>query len=233
VPLPTRVSTRFGVGPKWFPDNRSVLVESGDAEGPGFGFYRLTIETGNTELLTRLPRDVSSYDLTPDGRAIVYTLLTEQRTVQKLIRFDIASRQDAVVMDVAQENREIVALAVSPDGTQIGTTLIGGFLEVVPMAGGQPRELFRPAAPEVGTGAMREGLTWTPDQRFLLFTRGDRSFWKVPAAGGTAEKTGIENVKSPSLHPDGRRLVFSNPFVQFTSGADTPRIMLLENFLPR
>ena len=206
-----------------------MLVESGDAEGPGFGFYRLTIDTGNAELLTRLPRDVSSYDLTPDGRAIVYALLMDQATVQKLIRFDIASRQDAVIMDVAQESREIVALAVSPDGMQIATTVIGGFLEVVPMAGGRPRELFRPAAArEESTGALREGLTWTPDQRFLLFTRGDRSFWKVPAAGGTAEKTGVENVKSPSLHPDGRRLVFSNPFVRVHK-----RRRYAENHAPR
>ena len=27
----------LGAGPKWFPDTRSVLVESGDAEGPGSG----------------------------------------------------------------------------------------------------------------------------------------------------------------------------------------------------
>ena len=53
----------FEAGPKWFPDNRSVLVEVGDADGPGFGFYRFAIDTGNTELLARLPREVSSYDL--------------------------------------------------------------------------------------------------------------------------------------------------------------------------
>ncbi len=68
VPLPTRVSSRFQAGPKWFPDNRSVLVESGDADGPGFGFYRFAIDTGNIELLARLPREVSSYDLSPTAR---------------------------------------------------------------------------------------------------------------------------------------------------------------------
>ena len=37
-----------------------MLVESGDAEGPGFGFYRLTLDSGSTELLARVPREVSS-----------------------------------------------------------------------------------------------------------------------------------------------------------------------------
>ena len=55
VQLPTRVTSRFGAGPKWFPDNHSMLVEVGDADGPGFGLYRLSLDTANTELVARLP----------------------------------------------------------------------------------------------------------------------------------------------------------------------------------
>src|SRR5204862_57593 len=66
IPLPTRVSHRFGAGPKWFPDNRSFLIEIADAQGQGCGFYRLTLDTGNTELLTHLTREVSAYDLSAD-----------------------------------------------------------------------------------------------------------------------------------------------------------------------
>jgi hypothetical protein len=43
-------------GPKWLPDNRSVLIESRDAQGAGFGFYRLAIDTGNTRLWAHVPR---------------------------------------------------------------------------------------------------------------------------------------------------------------------------------
>src|SRR6185369_16843298 len=75
VPLPPRVVYSVPrccllTGPKWFPDNRSVLIESRDAQGAGFGFYRLAIDTGNTELLAHVPRGAPAYELSPDGRTI-------------------------------------------------------------------------------------------------------------------------------------------------------------------
>jgi Tol biopolymer transport system component len=228
VPLPARVTDRFGAGPKWFPDNHSVLVESGDAQGVGFGFYRLTLDTGNTELLAHLPRVVTSYDVSPDGRTIFYAVGGQ------LLRFDIDSHHETELrnraVDVFQTGWEVVSLAVSPDGMQLAMTLIGGVVEVMPATGGPSREIFRPAAPEVGTGSLRQALTWTPDQRFLLWVRGDGTFWKVPAPGGEADKVGISvlNIKSPTVHPDGKRLVFS--------GNATPnpsKVWALENFLPQ
>jgi Tol biopolymer transport system component len=234
VPLPTRVSSRFGAGPKWFPDTRSMLVESGDAEGPGFGFYRLALDTGNTELLARVPREVSSYDLSPDGRTIFYVLNRDDG--QRMMRFDIESRLDTELRDVVfPAGREIVSMAVSPDGLQLATTLIGGFVEVMPSAGGASRKVFSPPEPEMGTGALRQGLSWTPDQRSLLFVRGDASLWTVPALGGEAVKVGTERVKSPGLHPDGKRLVFSGPGRPDASGVGGPftrKVMALDGILP-
>jgi Tol biopolymer transport system component len=231
IPLPTRVFTRFGEGPKWFPDNRSVLVESADAEGPGFGFHRLAIDTGNTELLARLPRSVYSYDLSRDGRSIFYVLYEDKG--QRVMRFDIASRQESELRHVGFPG-EVVALAVSPDGGQLAITGLGGFIEVMPASGGAAREVFRPAAPEGGTGALRQALSWTPDGRFLLWARGDASLWKVPALGGEAERVGLDlRVKTPELHPDGRRLVFTGlPALRAGAEMQRPRVMTLENFLP-
>ena len=234
IPLPTRVSSRFQAGPKWFPDNRSVLVESGDADGPGFAFYRFVIDTGNTELLARLPREVSSYDLSPDGRTIFYAVGVDDG--QRLMRFDIERSQGTELRNVTfPAGREIVSLAVSPDGLQLATTLIGGFVEVMPAAGGPSREVFRPAAPEMGTGSLRQALSWTPDGRFLLWARGDSSLWKVPALGGYAEKVGLNmRVKTPALHPDGRRLAFVGLPAPGSDGQiPRPSVMTLENFLPK
>jgi Tol biopolymer transport system component len=239
VPLPPRVAFSLGRrccflgGPKWFPDNRSVLIESGDAQGAGFGFYRLSIDTGNTELLAHVPRGALFYDLSPDGRTIFYTIRLEDRVT--LMRFDIETRRESELKSVSASGSDIsdiVSLAVSPDGLQLAMVLLGGIVEVMPAAGGQSREVFRPAANlEQFTGALRHALAWTPDQRFLLWVRGDdRSLWKVSAAGGRAEKVGIpmESLKNLAVHPDGRQLVFDA-----ATEEPTNEIWALENFLSR
>ena len=104
-------------------------------------------------------------------------------------------------------------------------------MEVTPAAGGQSREVFRPAVP-FGTGELRQALAWTPDQRFLLFVNDDGALWKVPALGGEAEKVGISMglmglIKSPAVRPDGKQIVFSA-----TTGGGTREVWALENFLP-
>jgi Tol biopolymer transport system component len=235
VPLPPRVAFSvlprccFWGGPKWFPDNRSVLIESGDAQGAGFGFYRLAIDTGNTELLAHTPRRAPFYDLSPDGRTIYYTIWLDNRMAA--MRFDTETQRESELYVTAPAS-EIVSLAVSPDGLQLAIVLLGGIVEVMPAAGGRSREVYRPAAnSEQFTGALRQGLAWTADQRFLLWVQGDdKSLWKVPAAGGQAEKVGIpmESIKNLAVHPDGRQLVFDAATDQ-----PTEEIRALENFLSR
>jgi Tol biopolymer transport system component len=237
VPLPPRVAFSvsrccFWGGPKWFPDNRSVLIELGDAQGPGFGFYRLAIDTGNTELLAHVPRTAVYYDLSPDGRNIFYTVGLDDRMA--LMRFDIETRRESELKNIPCCLGEFLSLAVSPDGLQLAMVLggpAGAILEVMPSAGGQPRQVFRPGSLELDAGAPRHALAWTPDQRFLLWVRGDdRSLWKVPAAGGQAEKVGLpmENIKNLAVHPDGRQFVFDA-----ATEAPTREIWALENFLSR
>ena len=238
VPLPPRVAFSvsgccFWGGPKWFPDNRSVLIESGDAQGAGFGFYRLAIDTGNTELLAHVPGRAVFYDLSPDGRTIYYTIRLDDRMA--LMRFDVETRRESELKSVSTSGSdisEIVSLAVSPDGLQVAMVVLGGIVEVMPAAGGRSREVFRPAAnSDQFTGALRHALAWTPDQRFLLWVQGDdRSLWKVPVAGGQAEKVGIpmESPKNLAVHPDGRQLVFDA-----ATEEPTREIWALENFLSR
>jgi len=239
VPLPPRVAFSisgccFWGGPKWFPDNRSVLIESGDAQGAGFGFYRLAIDTGNTELLAHVPGRAVFYDLSPDGRTIFYTIRLEDRVM--LIRFDIETRRESELKSVSTSGSDIsdiVSLAVSPDGLQLAMVRLGSIVEVMPAAGGQSREVFRPtndANLELSTGPLRHSLAWTRDQRFLLWVRGNGSLWKVPALGGQAERVDIpmENIKNLALHPDGRQLVFDA-----ATEEPTREIWALENFLSR
>ena len=194
----------------------------------------MTLDTGNTELLARVPREVSSYDLSPDGRTIFYVLNTDDG--QRLMRFRIEQRQATELKDVTFPNGlEIVSLAVSPDGTQVALTLLGCVVEVMQAGGGPSREVFRSSIPAENTGALRQALTWTPDGRFLLFARGDSSLWRVPASGGRAERVELDmRVKTPALHPDGKRLAFVGLPALLSDGRP-PRasVSALENFLPR
>ena len=122
MPLPTRVSSRFRRARSGSRTIAPCWSKSGDADGPGFGFYRFAIDTGNTELLARLPREVSSYDLSLDGKTIFYVLNVEDG--QKLMRFDIEKTpgHGAEESWTFPGGLEIVSLAVSPDGAQLALT---------------------------------------------------------------------------------------------------------------
>jgi hypothetical protein len=202
-----------------------VLIESGDAQGAGFGFYRLAIDTGNTELLAHVPGRAVFYDLSPDGRTVYYTI------GGALMRFDIETRRESELKNIPCCLSEFLSLAVSPDGLQLAMVLGGGdsIVEVMPSAGGQSRKVFRPATPEMGSGANRHSLAWSRDQRFLLWVREDKHLWKVPVAGGQPEKVGIpmDGIKNLAVHPDGRQLVFDA-----ATEEPTREIWALEKLLP-
>jgi serine/threonine protein kinase len=235
IPLPAAVVSPFRDGPKWFPDNESVLILSRDAQGPGFGFYRLAFDSGKLELLTHLDSAVSSFDLSPDGRTIFYVF--QHSLSGRLMRFDINSHRETEL----KKNEWFIAVAVSPDGTELAylksVRTPGAFasvVEVMPVAGGRSREMFRGA--HWLDGSRYNTLAWTPDQRFLLFVRDGGTYrspsvlWRVSVMGGEPERVGISlgaRIKSPRVHPDGKRIAFGA-----VEQLDN-EIWALENFLPR
>jgi Tol biopolymer transport system component len=130
-----------------------------------------------------------------------------------------------------------IELAVSPDSKQLAYLVqvrpgAASYLALMPAAGGEAREVFR--ASDWIDGSRYSALSWTPDGRHLVFVRGSASeresvLWQVPAAGGQAEPLGISfrgKIKSPDIHPDGRRIVFG------ASDNSAGEVWALENFLP-
>jgi Tol biopolymer transport system component len=244
LPLPAGLNAPFHSGPKWFPDCRSMLVLSRDSQGAGFGFYRLVLDTGKTELLWRINVGPSSFDLSPDGQAIFYAQQNNPPGVLnsgRLVRVDVEQRREVEL----KTNEWFISLAVSPDGSELaylkslprntstGPRESGSAIEVISTAGGESREVYYDAV--WGDGARYNTLTWSADGRFLLFVRANGSrdrphvLYRVPAAGGAVEHVGLAmsaRIKSPSVHPDGRSIVFG------TADVDNGEIWALENFLP-
>ena len=216
VVLPLRVPVGLTSGPvRWFPDGRSLLVLSNDVvRGSVFGYYRVDIMSGKAQrLLTTFARTPASAapDLSPDGNAIFYGDLAPADK-QLLLRFDVDSRRTTVLRETG-----ITGLAVSPDGAQIAYGVAHGAgsgnvsIEVMPSAGGPAREVYR------GAVWRYWGLTWTPDQKHLLFVRPEDGSANARSAlvrlrvdGGEAVDSGIHafGLRHPQVHPDGRRILF-------------------------
>jgi Tol biopolymer transport system component len=245
IVLPRGITSPFYAGPKWFPDKRSFLILTRDAQGPGFGFYRLDRDTGKTELLLQLNAGVSSYVLSPDGKSIYYAFQSADTAASfadgaptgRLVRFDIAGGREIEL----KKDEWFITLALSPDGRELAylksirddalrdARESPSVVEVIPATGGPSREVFRAA--EWLSGARYNTLAWTPDQRSLIFVQDDGEFWIAPVTGGTAEKFGISGgargrLKSPSIHPDGTRIVFG------AVEKDDNEVWTLEKFLP-
>jgi Tol biopolymer transport system component len=240
--VPSRIPITGPV--RWFPDGQSLLVASRDARilNGDLGYYRMNIASGDAQLLHQTAsREITATrpDLSPDGRTIFYL-----ETLTQPVRFDIDSRRATRLTPVGARR---VALAISPDGSQVAYLGTGGdspeadvsraALVVAPATGGEPRAV----ANFVGNSTARErneglGLAWSPDQRYLFFVRpegdtgdGSKAVWRVPLDRGEAEnlRISMDRIRALRVHPDGRRIAFDSVV--------DPRseVWALENYLPR
>lgn len=240
--VPVRVSIADRVS--WFPDGRSVLAAARVMSEANLAFYRVDIESGAAQLVLK----TNSFGIvnrrpqvSPDGRSVVYVdNVAPGMPARRLVRRDLASGDETVLSRVEGNDSGFTSFAISPDGVDVAYLRADGqpnasILEVMRLAGGQSRELFR----DRGLGRSRySGLAWTRDKRYVLVTRTPDSsptaasaLWKVPVAGGAAEMTGISLpglIQLPSLDATGERVMFTGE-----GGGAGPAIWVVENFLPR
>ncbi len=240
--VPAKVSIADRVS--WFPDGRSVLAASRVVAESNLAFYRVDVESGAAQALlkthsfgivNRRPQ------ISPDGRSVVYVdRVATGLPARRLVRHDLASGEETVLSRVEGNDAAVTSFAISPDGVDVAYLRAdrqanASILEVVPLAGGPTRELFR----ETNLGRSRySGLAWTRDKRYVLVTRTPDSsptaasgLWKVPVAGGVAEMTGISLpglIQLPSFDATDERVMFTGE-----GGGAGPAIWVVENFLPR
>lgn len=219
---------------QWFPNGRSLLVSAKDNQNR-WSFYRVDAQTGETKLLRQsaTPGTLPHPALSPDGRTVFYLRNERSPATSSILAYEIERRREKKLYAVVAPQR-LGSLAASRDG-RLAFVLVDDSLTtgssavyVLPVAGGEAREVFRPRSADIHP---QKGISWTPDGRHLLVARhislGRTEIWQVPTESGEAQKLelGMDSVAFPTVHPTGRRLAFTG------GKAEEKEVWVLENFL--
>lgn len=241
--LPANLHRLFTGRFHWSPDGRSLLVAGFD-QPDHHAIFQVDAQTG--ALTTLVERRVAGELLaepapSPDGKAIFY----RRQPPNGKGPFLILKRefQTGGESEVFREQGPFNWWAFSPDGRQLALLTDtdkewnARVLKVVPVAGGEGRELFRVQDPE-----FLFEVTWSPDGRHLFFSRGadkneevgvggefhrTKGLWRISQDGGQPQRVdlGPGKLHGPSLHPDGRQIAYAAG-----EPSDT-EVWVVENFL--
>ena len=221
---------------EWSPDGRAFVVQGTDPKGRD-GIFRIDAQTGDVSpiVLAQQPDEsLGGPKWSPDGSKIYYRRSIPGVTDPAFIERDVVSGADRQI--IQRGRGSLAALDLSPDGRWIATVnqnASGGFstLLVIPVTGGEPRELFRVKIPDRLTYP-----SWGPDASFVIACKitmpGNEmcEHWQVPLSGGEPRKLNVDLHMSRtngwiSVHPDGRQIAYG-------SGKNEYEISMIENFLP-
>jgi Tol biopolymer transport system component len=243
----------------WFPDGRSLLVASfRDNSRKRVDYYRIDVRTGEASLIRRGKSGDPSRpeygalrpDLSPDGKTIFFSQRERVGSYivsTSFLAYHIETGQEKEIARGPEpglgERKFVGSVFVSPDGRQLAFAEVdwktgSSTVKVMPVSGGEAREVLKVELPERICGPCR--LAWTPDGRHLLVpilprltgdpVVGMTELLRVPVTGGDAQKVGLamERIGLGGVHPDGRRIVFDSGHRK----ESVWEVWVMENFLP-
>ena len=238
-PLRPRPPLYMGPAFDWSPDGRFFLMQANPTTAlrasEDWGLYRIDARTGEASLITPTKETGGLPIYLPDGRSIAF-----RQNGSKIVLRDLDSGKERTLIDTGALLR---AFAVSPDGASVaylasrGPDNSKGDVHVASISDGRSRALAEYQTPVVPNCC--GDVAWSHDSRFVVFpdntadtfvkgtTTRRAELWRIPAAGGRAEKMGLtaDTILVPSISPDGRRLAFAQEI-------DRSGYWVLEDFLP-
>jgi Tol biopolymer transport system component len=206
------------VDPHFSAGGRSVFV-GGFGERLELGFYHIELETGEMSLIVQVEQEdqrITSYEITPDGQALLYSLCDKANSVCRLLRRDLDTGAETEVHVVP--NAERLSIALSPDGKTLAflvrriedATEAERTVWAMPASGGAPRSVHR----FTGFTSRWLPLEFTSDGKHILMPQArDDTSWtliRVPVDGGEPQELGLQMTSFGTLsaHPDGRAIAF-------------------------
>jgi Tol biopolymer transport system component len=229
-----RPNLTYPAWPSWSPDGRSLLVPAGDAKGR-WGIFRIDAQTADVEPIAISGPEEAGFQTPqwlPDGKGIVYGRGRKQGGDGAIVKRELSSGKESEIVRVKLLPNQTVytrGFVVSPDGhslaylTSDGTTAHTAIM-LMPLAGGQPRELVKIS------GSVYLG-GWTPDNQSLLYSRnageGRTEALLLPINGSQPRNLDLGESFATELqmHPDGKRVAF------WSNNQTAEQFWVLENFL--
>ena len=198
--------------PVWAPDGRYLYFLS-DRTGSQ-NIWRVRIDEasgkvqGSPEPLNAPAESVAGLSLGRDGHRLLYATDDSRVNVETIELDPAAGEVRGGLRPVITGSWSIVTADISPDGEKIAFYAQSPEeLYVVPVSGGDPRQLTRDNYND-------RVPRWSPDGRSLVFysnRSGKYEAWKIGADGGGLEPlTRLDRpVYNPIWSPDGQRLAIS------------------------
>lgn len=195
-----------------------MFVVGEDLEGRQ-GMFRADLASEKIERVMPFDDAFFTKVVAPDGKTIYHRRPGGSGRAGALIAYDISTSTNRDVATVTGGGR----FSVSPDGRMFAyqETRDGKHaIYVRPIAGGEPRLIYRPAG---RAGGNRGSFPFTPDGRYILWAerredRPDVDVWRIAVDGsGATPIAGLREVRNPSrvervadltVSPDGRRIAF-------------------------
>ncbi len=218
----------------WSPDGRSILSSGHDKKGQGI--YVVDVKTGEMTAVLYGEEQIMNPNWSADGKAIFFIERDWKKGISRVFRYDMKTKEKK---EIYNQSPNLLWLIPSPDGKLLAFATFEkykeeniGVLMVLPVEGGEPREVVKIIGGACGA------MAWALDSREIiygidLYAPGSQGMaqgselWKVSVEGGEPQK--LWKMASPleelRIHPDGQRLAFS-------SSTNRAEIWVMENFLP-
>ena len=173
----------------------------------------LDVRSGKLEMIHRSAQPFEAPNWTPDGKALIYNISGRAQGWGRLVRFDLATRESAVIDTglAVQNNNDHV---LSFDGKMLGISDQSGFhgaqsrVFTLPASGGTPKQI---------TALTPSYLhSWSPDAKWLLYTGGRSNKFDIYKIASDGKGTEIRLTDSaglndgPEFTPDGKQIYFNS-----------------------